>query len=128
MLDVTANFIEYESQGAYFDTAFSAAWLLIIGIVLGSISFAFIRLEGTPRPGLVDHVRHCCLLYLSLVILSVAVVSDYVASRTATTYRQEVATPTVDWLLFVIYPVLIDALILLHQRRRFDLASSESLA
>lgn len=49
--------------------------------------------------------------------LFVAVVQDYIASRTVVSYRQEVATPTIDWLLVVTLPVLTDALILLRQRR-----------
>ena len=113
-----ANFTGYEPHDPYFNNISLAARLLAGGAVLATINLILNRLEGASQPSALDRFRRCALLYLSLAVLSVAVLQDYLASRTETAYRQEVATPTVYTLLTVSYPVLIGVLVLLRERRR----------
>ncbi|MBA2511587.1 MAG: hypothetical protein M3479_04750 [Actinomycetota bacterium] len=105
-------------QSSYLDDAVSVVGILFCGAVLFAVDRGIVDLEGPSRHSGLGHVRRCSVFYGLFVVLLVIVMSDYVASRTVTTYRQEVATPTVYWLLFVGYPILLDASVLARRWRQ----------
>ena len=120
---------DYDRHKFPLDDVVLAVALTLGGAVFAAISLFLVRLEKATQPTLSGHVRRCFIFYLSLAILSLVVVQDYIASRTIVSYRQEVATPTIDWLLVLALPILIDALVLLRARRpnRHHLAGRASV-
>ncbi len=118
----------YEWRNSPLHHAVSAGTLILGGVVFAAICDAATRQEIASHPTLRDHGRRCSIFYAALIVLSVAVVQDQVASRTVVSYRQEVATPTIDWLLVLTLPVLIDSLVLLRQRWRSGRATLEGTA
>ena len=127
-IDFILGGFEYEWQNSPLDDAVSAATLILGGVVFAAICDVSTRLQIPSHHTLREHARRCCIFYVALIVLTLALVQDQIASRTVVSYRQEVATPTIDWLLVLTLPVLIDFLVLLRQRRRSGRATLEGSA
>jgi hypothetical protein len=104
------------------DVAAVASILVIGSLVFGLLGQTLVLLERLRTPTFRDHLRHCAGLYLFMGALSVWLVATY----------EELAAHGVSlgYGLAVVgfftagYAVLIDALLLLHHRRRSDYADS----
>ncbi len=97
--------------------AFFAAPFLFAGAVLAPCGWGLIRLERSRRPTLLDHLRHRTLLYATLVLLGGSWVTFF--------YDGGVALAPVEFGVFFYtsLAVLIDALVLICWRRRFECAA-----
>ena len=107
------NFTTFRYNG---DVACAAAVLIIGGLVFGLLGQTLVWLERLRTPTFRDHLRRCAVFYVTMGALSVWLAANY----------EELAAHGVSlgYGLAVIgffisgYAVLIDALLLLHHRRR----------
>lgn len=94
----------------------AAITVLFVGfIVFGTLSQALIWLEQLRVPTVSDHLRHCALIYASLLLLLFILVASYESQAGGLGYGLGIV-------LFVIgaYAAFIDASILFLNRRRLN--------
>lgn len=103
-----------EVTGLYYvgDLVALVALLFIGGLVFGLLEWTIIRLEKLRVPTLLDHFRHCTLLYTGLIFSGFILFSTYQSQAGELGYAYGLA-------IFVIgaYASAIDALILVSNRR-----------
>ena len=88
--------------------------LLLIGApVFGLLSFGLARIERLRFPILLDHIRHCVVLYAGLVVLAPALATGYVMPRWGLGWGLGVAL-----FLTGAYAASVDAVVLYAMRRR----------
>jgi hypothetical protein len=117
------NFTTFRHNG---DVAAAASVLVIGGLVFGLLGGALLRLEGLQRSTFRDHTWHCMVLCVFMATLGVWLVATYehLAAQGVSLGRGL----AVIGVSSAGYAILIDALLLLHQRRRSDLANSGEIA
>lgn len=99
------------------------AELLVAGAVLYAGGWELLRLEGLQRPGILDHLRRCALLYTLFVLGSVLLVA--LVNLGDPGGGGALAT----MLCFAAgYAILVDAVLLLAAQRRLDRQGSRSTA
>jgi uncharacterized membrane protein YdjX (TVP38/TMEM64 family) len=92
--------------------------LLVIGSpVFGVFSWVLVRLEGVPRPTPADHLRRCAFLYAFVGILGAMFATEYIGNLIADNPMYEMPKAVVIWVVAG-YAILVDALVLLRERRR----------
>ena len=92
----------------------TAITVLFVGFVIfGALSRAFIWLERVRVPTVSDHLRHCALLYVGLLLLLFMLIASYKSQAGGLGYGLGV-------IVFITgaYAAAIDALTLLLKRRR----------
>ena len=94
--------------------------MLVGGSVFGCLGWVLLRLEGLRQPKIVDHVRHCAILYALLVLALVGALWVFSSGLTPG------PGAAVVFVVFVSAACAVssDAVVLLWQRRRFDHATS----
>jgi hypothetical protein len=101
------------------DVVVAAAVIVIGGLVFGLCARTLVWLEGLPRPTVGDHFRHCLALYVVSVILVFLLISSY-ENRYENQLAQDVSLGYglgIVCLFTVCYAILINALVLVRQRR-----------
>ena len=86
--------------------------VLLVSTVLGLCSWTLLRLERIDNPGVLDHLRHCALLYVVLASLGFLLFSAL--------DRDDTDTYAVPLVVFVCaaYAIAVDASILILKRLR----------
>ena len=99
--------------------------LLIIAVPAYSVlSLLLYRSEGTSRPLVLDHLRHCVFLYGLLVATATVTTISY-QRQLAAGYTQPVGPGTNIILWVTGFAILMNLSVLLWRRRRFHTTSSE---
>ncbi len=94
---------------------------LLGGVVFGVLASVLLRLEQLHGPASGDHLRHCTALYVILATLMVLLLATYEKAAHGMSLGYGVAVVA----FFTIgYAILIDALVLWWQRRKYVQASS----
>jgi hypothetical protein len=118
----SANFTTLRYNG---DVIVAVATLIIGGAVFGLLALMLERLERLHRPAIRDHMRHCTALYVilgTLVVLLLVTYENQAAHGVSLGYGVAVVA------LFVVgYAIVIDALVLWRQRRRYVQVSSGNI-
>lgn len=99
------------------------AELLAAGTVLYVGGRALLRLEGLRRPGIVDHLRRCALLYALFVPLGGLLVAFADPGDPGGG-----GSPAIMLCVVAGYAIFIDAIILFKAQRRLDRRGSRSPA
>ena len=100
------------------------AILVVGGFVFALIGRLLVLLERLRRPTVFDHLRRCALLYVTVAILAVLLITTYetqAASGVSTYFGVAVIC-----FLTASYAALTDALILPLERRHFERAGSDA--
>ncbi len=108
------------------DVIGAAATLVIGGVVFGLLALVLVRLERLGEPNIGDHLRHCTALYVILVTLVILLLVTYenqAAHGVSLGYGVAVAA-----FFAVGYAIIIDALVLWRQRRKYVQVSSGNSA
>jgi hypothetical protein len=105
--------------GVSFYVAPVLAWSTLYGLV----SWALLRLEGLRRPGGIDHLRRCALLYASLVVLGCLLLYTSYGGTVDVGPAFMIAAP-----FCIVNAILMDAGVLLLKRWRFGRIRSRSLS
>jgi hypothetical protein len=87
--------------------------LLICSLALVMLSRGIARLEHLRSPGILDHLHHCALLYISLVPLGIFVVSTYNSPSCCTQTMIAVILS-----LALVYAAAVDAITIYIMARR----------
>jgi hypothetical protein len=94
-----------------------ASLFVVGGLVFGLLGLTFSWLEKTPRPTLVDHLRRCSFLYVFVALLTATLAPEIVANLLAGNGAYEIPLGTILPVLGG-YAILVDAMVLLFERRR----------
>jgi hypothetical protein len=86
---------------------------LISSLALVMLCRGIARLEHLRSPGILDHLRHCALLYISMVPLGIFVVSTYNSPSCCTQTMLAVILS-----LALVYAAGLDAIMLYFMARR----------
>ncbi len=107
------------------DVIVAVATFIIGGAVFGLLALMLERPERLHRPAIRDHMRHCTALYVilgTLVVLLLVTYENQAAHGVSLGYGVAVVA------LFVVgYAIVIDALVLWRQRRRYVQVSSGNI-
>ena len=102
-----------ELTGLYYvgDLVAALAMLLFGGLAFGFLGQVILRLERLREPTVLDHLRHCALLYLGLLLSGFVLLASHESQAGGLGYAYGLA-------IFIIgaYAASIDALILLLKR------------
>ena len=120
---LTARIVDFMWGDTVPASLYVGAELLVVGTVLCAGGRELLRLGGLQRPGIMDHLRRCALLYASFVPLGVLLLAFVNLNDTGG--GGAIAT----MLCFAAgYAILVDAVLLFVVRRRLDRQRARSTA
>lgn len=117
-------FIEYIWGFNRFNTLYAngdigggASVLVIGGLIFIPLTLGVLRLERMARPGTLDHLRHCALLYATCVFLLAVLIMAYETSMTSAFGLQLWYVAAATLFLMSGWAILLNALVMFWKRR-----------
>lgn len=118
-------FIEYSWGFNRFNTLYAngdlgggVSLLVIGGLIFVPLTLGALRLERTARPGILDHLRHCALLYAVCVLLLAVLITAYEASMTSPFGLQLWYVAAAALFLMSSWAIALNAMVLAWKRRK----------
>ena len=102
-----------------------ASLTLIGGATFGLLGWGLGRLEGIAQPALGDHLRRCSFLYVFVALVGALFAAEYVGNLVAGHPMYDMPKGVIVWVVAG-YAILVDAVVLVWQRRHLGRADSGS--